>query len=187
MRNRRYCQSRRQAEVSRQAEVNGRKESVKKLFLSLAVSLMTTPLYAQIPPEPARDQPTLLKAANKQLEANKRLVYDFWREVFEAGHMDLADKYMAETYIQHNPNVPTGRKAFVDFFSKRFASGPQPVKPTVQQPLIAILADGDFVSMVFVREYTNPKDNTKYKSTWWDMFRLENGKIAEHWDPATKN
>jgi predicted SnoaL-like aldol condensation-catalyzing enzyme len=26
----------------------------------------------------------------------------------------------------------------------------------------------------------------KYTSTWFDMFRIENGKIAEHWDPATK-
>lgn len=160
---------------------------MKKIILSLAILFITAPLYAQLPPEPAKDQMALLKAANKKLEANKKLVFDFWREVFEAGHMDLVDKYMAETYIQHNPNVPTGRKAFVDFFSRRFANGAQPVKPTVQQPLVTILADGDYVSMVFVRENTNPKDNTKYKTTWWDMFRIENGKIAEHWDPATKN
>jgi predicted SnoaL-like aldol condensation-catalyzing enzyme len=159
---------------------------MKRIILALLILSVAAPLYAQFPPEPAKDQQALLKAANKKLEANKKLVYDFWREVFEAGHMELVDKYMAETYIQHNPNVPTGRKAFVDFFSRRFPNGGQPVKPTVQQPLITVLADGDYVSMVFVREYTNPKDNTKYKSTWWDMFRLENGKIAEHWDPATK-
>jgi predicted SnoaL-like aldol condensation-catalyzing enzyme len=39
----------------------------------------------------------------------------------------------------------------------------------------------------FAREYADPKDATKkYSTTWFDMFRLENGKIAEHWDPAQK-
>jgi len=112
-------------------------------------------------------------------------VYDFWREVFEAGHMELADKYMAETYIQHNPNVPTGRVAFVDFFS-RFKK-PNPIAPKVGAPSVAIPAERDLVILTFVRELSDPKDPAKkYTTTWFDMFRVEAGKIAEHWDPAVK-
>ena len=99
--------------------------------------------------------------------------------------MDLAEKYMAESYIQHNPNVPTGRAAFTDFFSR--ISKPQPIEPRVKAPLVAIVAEGDLVVLAFVREGIDPKDATKkYTTTWFDMFRIEGGKIAEHWDAAPK-
>ncbi|ASU33936.1 nuclear transport factor 2 family protein [Mucilaginibacter xinganensis] len=134
----------------------------------------------------SQNQAALLKDKDQGLAKNKKLIYDFWREVFEGGHMELAPKYMAEGYIQHNPNVPTGRQAFVDFFSKFAVS--KPVVDTMKSPVIAITADGDLVTLVFKQENPDPKDPTKkYVTTWFDMFRIEGGKIAEHWDPALKN
>ncbi len=141
--------------------------------------------HAQVTVVAKADQEQMLASSDPRLAANKRLVYNFWREVFEAGHMDLAEKYMAEGYIQHNPNVPTGRAAFVDFFSKNVAL--QPIESRVRAPLVAIIAEGDTVVLAFAREGIDPKDpGKKYSTTWFDMFRIENGKIAEHWDPATK-
>src|SRR5437773_12573554 len=93
---------------------------------------------AQVPVAAAADHAVLLASSDTKAAANKRLVYDFWRSVFEGGHMELAEKYMAESYIQHNPNVPTGRAAFVDFFSK-FAK-PKPIEARVAAPLMAIVA-----------------------------------------------
>jgi predicted SnoaL-like aldol condensation-catalyzing enzyme len=152
------------------------------LWLCLACPVSA---LAQVPVVPAADHGALLASPDPALARNKRLVYDFWREVFEAGHMELADKYMAETYIQHNPNVPTGRSAFVDFFS-RFKK-PSPIAPKVGAPLVAITAERDLVILTFVRELPDPKDPAKkYTTTWFDMFRVEAGKIAEHWDPAVK-
>jgi predicted SnoaL-like aldol condensation-catalyzing enzyme len=149
----------------------------------LAVALAD--VQAQVAVVAKADQEQMLASSDPRLAANKRLVYNFWREVFEAGHMDLAEKYMAESYIQHNPNVPTGRAAFVDFFSKNVAL--QPIESRIQAPLVAIIAEGDMVVLAFVREGIDPKDPAKkYSTTWFDMFRIENGKIAEHWDPATK-
>lgn len=140
---------------------------------------------AQTPVTANTDHAAMLAHADPRLAANKRLVYDFWREVFEAAHMDLAEKYMLESYIQHNPNVPDGRAAFVSFFSK--IRQPKPIAPRVAAPLVAILADRDLVTLVFVRELPEPSDATrKYTTTWFDMFRLQDGKIAEHWDPAVK-
>jgi predicted SnoaL-like aldol condensation-catalyzing enzyme len=140
---------------------------------------------AQVPVTPARDHAVLLHSADPRLAQNKRLVYDFWREVFEAGRLDLADKYMTESYIQHNPLVASGRAAFVEFFG-RFKK-PQPIAPQVAAPLVAITAEGDIVVLSFVREVADPKDpSKKYTTTWFDMFRIEGGKIAEHWDPATR-
>lgn len=150
-----------------------------------AILAATIHAHAQVPVVAATGQEQLLVSADPKLAANKRLVYDFWREVFEAGHMELAEKYMTESYIQHNPNVPTGRAAFVAFFSK-FAQA-KPTVATIKAPLVAMVAEGDLVILSFARENADPKDSTKkYTTTWFDMFRIEGAKIAEHWDPATK-
>ena len=156
------------------------------LSLSLVLSVaFAGPALAQLPVQANADHAKLLASADPKLAANKRLVYDFWREVFEGGHMERAKHYMAESYIQHNPMVPTGRAGFVNVFSK--IAKPQPIEDRVKAPLVAITAEGDLVILSFVREHADPKDPAqKYTTTWFDMFRIENGKIAEHWDPATK-
>ena len=160
---------------------------MKKLGLlcGLVCALAATTASAQVAVQAAVDQQAFLASPDPHLAANKRLVYDFWREVFEGAHMELASKYMAESYIQHNPNVPSGRAAFVDFFSKM--RKPTPIEPHIKAPLVAIVAEGDLVVLSFVREGVDPKDaSKKYSTTWFDMFRIESGRIAEHWDPAPK-
>jgi predicted SnoaL-like aldol condensation-catalyzing enzyme len=141
---------------------------------------------AQVPVQPAAEHEQLLASPDPALRANKRLVYDFWREVFEAGNVAQAEKYVAESYIQHNPNVPTGRAAMTGFISRRNPT-PTPVEARVKAPLVSIVAERDIVVLSFVRENPEPQDGTrKYTTTWFDMFRIENGRIAEHWDGAVK-
>ena len=148
-------------------------------------ALMSNATLAQVPVQAVVDQEKLLASPDAKVAANKRLVYDFWREVFEGGHMEFAEKYMAETYIQHNPMVPTGRAAFMEFFSK--VAKPKPIEPKIKDPLVNIVGEGDYVVLSFARQYSEPSDPTKkYTSTGFDMFRIENGKIAEHRDPAQK-
>lgn len=137
---------------------------------------------AQVPVSANPNHEQMLASGDAKLAANKRLVYDFWREVFEGGHLELSEKYLADSYIQHNPNVPTGRAGFVEFFGK--FSKPRPIQPRIKAPLVTIMAEADMVVLVFVSEQANPNDaGKKYATTWFDMFRIENGKIAEHWDP----
>jgi predicted SnoaL-like aldol condensation-catalyzing enzyme len=161
---------------------------VKRFLGVLVFACVLAPLstaHAQLPVVANPDHAHLLASPDPRLAANKLLVYDFWREVFEAGHMELASKYMTESYVQHNPNVPTGRAAFVAFFSK--FSKPKPIQSRVKAPLVSIVAEGDLVVLSFVADRKDPKDATKkYTTTWFDMFRVENGKIAEHWDPDTR-
>ncbi|HEX7078601.1 MAG TPA: nuclear transport factor 2 family protein [Candidatus Eisenbacteria bacterium] len=160
------------------------KRSFAVLALLLALTLSPA-ARAQVDVQANPNQEQLLASPDARLAANKRLVYDFWREVLEAGHMDLAPKYMADSYIQHNPEVPTGRAAFVDFFTK--FSKPKPIEARIQDPLVSIVAEGDLVVLSFVHKVPDPKDKTKtYTTTWFDMFRVEGGKIAEHWDCALK-
>jgi len=152
-------------------------------FLSAALLLaLSINSWAQLPVTANTDHKAMLASKDPALAANKKLVYNFWREVFEAGHMELAPQYMTESYIQHNPNVATGRDAFVKFFSS--FKKPQAIADKVAAPLVSIVAEGNMVILTFVSEQKDPKNPDKtYTTTWFDMFRIENGKIAEHWDP----
>jgi len=162
-----------------------RKRFGHTLALVVLLAATTMPVVAQVPVTPNTNHEQMLASPDARLAANKKLVYDFWREVFEGGHLDLAEKYMAENYIQHNPNVPTGRAAFVQFFSSRVKA--REIADHVKSPLVAIVAEGDLVMLAFAREGPDPKDPAKkFTTTWFDLFRIENGKIAEHWDPAQK-
>ena len=51
--------------------------------------------------------------------------------------------------------------------------------------LVAITADAGYVTMAFRREMDNPNADGTYTTTWFDMFRVEDGMIAEHWDYGT--
>lgn len=153
--------------------------------LSLALALAGLPARAQLPVQANPDHAALLASSDARLAANKKLVYDFWREVLEAGHLELAPNYLAEGYAQHNPNVPTGREGFVKFFGQ-FAK-PAEIRPRVAAPLVAIVAEGELVMLSFVSERPDPKDKTqKYTTTWFDLFRVQDGRISEHWDSAPK-
>lgn len=158
---------------------------MKKLIVLFAlISIPASVLFAQLPVEVHPNQKALLESDDPQLAANKKLVFDFWREVFQARNMDLAPKYMAGDYIQHNPTVPTGRQPFINFFGQ-FEQ--QPVKDTIDN-LVSIVAERDIVILAFKRELPDPQnDGETYTTTWFDMFRIEDGKIAEHWDYGTKN
>ena len=153
--------------------------------VALSLLLFSTESSAQLPVKPLAPQSELLKSDDPVLARNKKLVYDMWREFLEAGHLEAAEKYLAEDYMQHNPLAATGRKAVVEFFS-RF-SKPKEIVDTIKTSVVSIVAEKDLVVISFARELPDPKDNTKkYTTTWFDMFRIENGKIAEHWDCAVK-
>ena len=62
-----------------------------------------------------------------------------------------------------------------------------PPIPATLSDLVAIQAEGDYVTLSFVKEYDDPSaPGKKYTTTWFDMLRVVNGKLVEHWDSATK-
>jgi predicted SnoaL-like aldol condensation-catalyzing enzyme len=49
-----------------------------------------------------------------------------------------------------------------------------------------VLADDDYVTVVMPREYDHPSNTgEKYTSTWFYLWRVVDGKLDEHWAPAT--
>lgn len=148
------------------------------------VSVSGAPLA---PLEVAADQHALLESDDPKLARNKQHVYDFWRIVYEAGHMDRAAEFMTPEYIQHNPNVESGRDAFVRTMSA--ARPKRPVEPVSGFPIIDIIAERDIVMVMWARKVRDrEKPDEIYEMTWFDVFRLdeESGLIAEHWDSSER-
>jgi predicted SnoaL-like aldol condensation-catalyzing enzyme len=154
------------------------------LFLIVA-AFLTMAAQSQTPVTPNPDHEQLLKSSSSLLAKNKRLVYDFWREVFEAGQWTLAGKYLAADLVQHNPNIQNGRQAFIDYYQPVMKT--RPVLDRVQAPLVHILAEDDKVVLTIARELVDPGDPTKKSSsTWFEIFRISNGLIVEHWDSSLR-
>ena len=154
------------------------------LLAALLAAAPLSLLQAQETPTENPDQLSLLKDKDPQLARNKKFVFDFWRIVYEGRHLDQAPQYMDEGYLQHNPNVATGRAAFVALFSQK--GPPLKIEPRIKMHVINIVADGPYVTVSTVRKMRDIKNPSHiYSTTWFDMFRLnDKGMIAEHCDPS---
>lgn len=125
-------------------------------------------------------QLALLESADPRLAANKRLVFDAWREIVDAGHGDLVERYVATDFVEHNPQGASGPDGFRTTFAARAAG---PVGASIRAPVVAVVAEGDLVALVTMREHPHPSRAARtYTTTWFDLFRIVNGRLAEHWD-----
>ena len=132
----------------------------------------------------ASDQQALLASDDPQLAANKKLVYDMYRIVLQAGIWERAGEFIREDYVQHNPNAGQGLAGVQDYIRKTRPE--REIKDSLELPLIQLIAEGNYVMTSFVRPEKDANGETYY-STWFDLYRIEDGKIAEHWDPMLKS
>jgi hypothetical protein len=118
-----------------------------------------------------------LAFAADTLARNKENVAAFYELAFNQHKLDEAvAKYVAEPYIQHNPGVADGGKAFIDSFAPYLKEHPQS-RATIKR----VIAEGDLV-VVHVHSQSAPDDRGE---AVMDIFRLDaDGKIVEHWDVA---
>ncbi|WP_426791907.1 nuclear transport factor 2 family protein [Sphingobacterium sp. WOUb80] len=105
-------------------------------------------------------------------ETNKKVVLDFYQQMFGDKDTAAVDKYILPSYIQHNPDVPDGAEAFKSAAVKWFKGSPK-IKIDAQH----IAAEGDLVFL-----HVRDKNANGTVTSTIDIFRLEGGKIAEHWD-----
>jgi predicted SnoaL-like aldol condensation-catalyzing enzyme len=153
--------------------------TLSALFAAILLSVAAS---AQEPVKAASDVDALFKDKDKKLNANKQVAYHIEKDLLQCNHWDEADKWLTSEYIQHNPLVTSGRDNVVKFFGSR------PKAATCDKltaPVVSVLADGDLVTVVTVANRKDSKENP-YTTTWFDMWRIKDGKANEHWDPQTK-
>jgi predicted SnoaL-like aldol condensation-catalyzing enzyme len=92
--------------------------------------------------------------------------------------VDAAARFVRQDYIQHNPAVPTGLKGFIDAFRARFM---QPFPPDYKRELLQVVGENEMV-VIYVRQTWTARDGTHRQALGFDMFRVQDRKIAEHWD-----
>ena len=144
----------------------------------------TQPPMTVTPPQVATDHAALLASPDPRLAANKKLVYDMYRIVLQAGIWERAGEFIRDDYVQHNPNAGQGLKGVQDYIRKTRPE--RPIQDRLELPLINLVAERDMVMTAFVRPEKDANGQTYY-STWFDLYRIEDGKIAEHWDPMLKS
>lgn len=114
-------------------------------------------------------EPTDLDAT----ECNKEIVTDFVDSVLIGGSVERVSEFIStDTYTQHNPNVANGIAGFAEFAASLVAQG----KPMRYKKLHKLIGQGNFV--VAYSEMNLGSDAYAV----FDLFRLEDGLIVEHWD-----
>jgi predicted SnoaL-like aldol condensation-catalyzing enzyme len=155
--------------------------------MAAALLAVAASSHAQDPVVAATDVEALFRSSDPKLNANKQAAYHIVKDLLEAGHWELADQYLTERYIQHNPNAASGRAGVVKFFTEVLKVKPRPIPEKTATKVVSVIAEGELVVVATVRDVKDPKDPAKgYTTTWFDMWRFKDGKADEHWDPATR-
>lgn len=112
-------------------------------------------------------------AQSSQLEANKRIATEFYDAAINRKDFATASQYLGSRYTQHNPTAadgPEGLRGFIDFLKSRY--------PDQRGEIKRVIAEGD---LVMLHVHSTRGDDTPGRAIV-DIFRIENGKVVEHWD-----
>jgi predicted SnoaL-like aldol condensation-catalyzing enzyme len=108
-----------------------------------------------------------------QEEANKKVVLDLYEKGINQKDFEAAARHFGPRYVQHNPRAADGAegfKAFIEFLKAKF--------PNYHSEVKRVFADGDYV----ILHVHNVPEPGQRGAAIVDIFKLENGKVVEHWD-----
>jgi len=108
------------------------------------------------------------------LSLNKRLAKECLDMIFNQHKPAQAvAQYIGANYRQHNPNAPDGPQGVI-----AYAAGYLKANPELRLDFKRIIAEGDLVA---VHSFLKPNSSDLGRAVV-DIFRVEDGKLVEHWD-----
>jgi predicted SnoaL-like aldol condensation-catalyzing enzyme len=107
-------------------------------------------------------------------ETNKAIVLALYKAVFEGRVEEAFRLYAGSPYRQHNPLIEDGVEGL-----KKFVAWIMSNHPDARYEIKRVFADGDFV--IVHSHWHGLSDNSRGEAVV-DIFRLEGGKVLEHWD-----
>jgi predicted SnoaL-like aldol condensation-catalyzing enzyme len=113
------------------------------------------------------------KSAAAKLRANKKLVLAFYGQIIGRKDFDAAKKYMGASYKQHAPYAADGHDGL-----RAWLAGFKAAFPKHRYEVKRVIAEGDYV-MLHLHGMDGP---SPHGESVVDIFRVENGKVVEHWD-----
>jgi predicted SnoaL-like aldol condensation-catalyzing enzyme len=107
-------------------------------------------------------------------KSNKTIVLECYRKIIRDLDLSLVDSYVSENYIQHSPTVKDGMEGLLEMLAF-LKTLPKPAEQGLS-PIIRVIADGDLMAAHLDIKFMGQRVAVI------DLFRLADGKIAEHWD-----
>lgn len=107
------------------------------------------------------------------LESNKNTVIGYYQMAFEGNPEKAVTKYLGDRYIQHNPEAEDGSDSFIGFVHYLRSEYPE-----LRLEIKRVIAEGDLVA-THSNLILKPGEPGRALA---DFFRLEDGKVVEHWD-----
>jgi predicted SnoaL-like aldol condensation-catalyzing enzyme len=121
------------------------------------------------------------------LQANKRLVRDFYARVFGAMDPGAVRDFVADDYHQHASHMPQGRSGLEEYVAAIAGSAPRAAPPGPAPEPAVLLAEGDIVVIAACLPQPEPDGSG---ASWpyyaYDAYRVKGGKLAEHWSGINK-
>jgi predicted SnoaL-like aldol condensation-catalyzing enzyme len=167
------------------------KHTLLTASIAAVLALTALPASAQMralsdPVVAHKDPESLFSSKDPALHRNKQATLHIMRELLQCNQWERAGEWLTDAYIQHNPMAASGLVGVKKFFIDTMKRKPNMDCKKLTSPIVAVQAEGEYVTVLAVREMKYADDPTKtYTTTWFDTWRFVNGKADEHWDPAT--
>jgi predicted SnoaL-like aldol condensation-catalyzing enzyme len=158
---------------------------IGKFVVASLLAIYCLPLFAQEPVVGVDDPESLFTGGNPTESRNKEATLHIMRELLQCNQWDRAGEWITDRYIQHNPNAESGLAGVIYYFTQVLNREPTANCGKLTTEVVAVVAEGDLVTVITPRQYPDPRNpGQNYYTTWFDTWRFVDGKADEHWDPA---